>query len=257
MSEVVARLPHGAPCWVSLLVRNLPAAQDFYSSLFGWRFRPGPEQFGPYEHALLDGRQVAGMGELPEGRSLAVAWTTYFSSDSADLTAQRIRENGGTLAVGPLDQDSAGRMVIASDPSGAVFGVWEPLDDHGVGVQGEPGTLAWNELITRDSTWVGKFYTAVFSATAEEAPTPFVNRLRLSVGGRPVAGITSAGDELPRGQAPYWMTYFTVEDCAASAARVVELGGRVIRAPYDTLHGRQATVADPEGAIFSLIEPTS
>jgi len=35
--------------------------------------------------------------------------------------------------------------------------------------------------------------------------------------------------------------------------QVIELGGRVVKPPADTAFGRTATVADPEGAVFSLV----
>lgn len=50
------------------------------------------------------------------------------------------------------------------------------------------------------------------------------------------------------------MTYFEVADVTASARLVTDLGGHVLRPPHDSAHGRVATVADPEGARFSLIE---
>jgi predicted enzyme related to lactoylglutathione lyase len=239
---------------VSLLVRNLPAAQDFYGRLFGWEFRPGPQNLGPYTRALLDGHQVAGLGALPEGRAIPVAWTTYFSTENADRTAEHIRESGGTVAVGPLDADAAGRMAVASDPSGAVFGVWEPHHHPGTDLTGDPGSLAWNELITRDPTWVDKFYAAVFGFTSVEVESPFESRVLLELEGRQVAGITGLGDELPRDRGPHWMTYFAVESTDASVARAGELGGTVVREPQDSAYGRQATVVDPEGAAFSVIE---
>lgn len=253
MSEADARVPHGTPCWVSLLVHDLPAAQDFYGGLFGWRFRPGPRQLGPYRQALLDGRLVAGIGELPADRPLPKAWTTYFASDDAGVTAERITENGGTVAVGPVPTDAGGRMAVAADPCGAVFGLWEAGDGTSLDVRDEPGALAWNELVTRESIWVDKFYTAVFRATAEEAPTQYAGRAQLSVGGRPVAGITSMG-ELPEDRGPYWMAFFAVEDVEAAEERVVELGGTRRRGSYDSPYGRQATVADPEGSVFALME---
>lgn len=255
MSEVVARRPQGTPCWVSLLVHDLAAAQKFYGSLFGWRFRPGPRHFGSYTRAVLGDLQVAGIGTLPEGgQRLDVAWTPYLSSEDADMTAELIREHCGTVAVGPLDSDEAGRMAIAADPAGAVFGVWEPRGDPGADVVRDPGTVAWNELVTRDDGFLASFYSAVFGYTVEPTASPFLERSTLLVSGQPVAGITSMGDELARGRPPVWMTYFAVADTSAATRQVVDLGGRVVREPWDSEYGRMATVTDPEGAAFSVIE---
>ena len=97
MTEAAARRAPGTPCWVSLIVHGLAATQEFYSGLFGWEFRPGPEQLGPYVRALLDGKEVAGIGQLPPDRHLPIAWTTYLATEDADASAEAIRSCGGTV----------------------------------------------------------------------------------------------------------------------------------------------------------------
>ncbi|KRV51432.1 bleomycin resistance protein [Wenjunlia vitaminophila] len=254
MSEVMARPVQGTPCWVSLLARDLSTAQRFYGQLFDWEFRAGPQHFGPYCRALLGPHQVAGLGAIPAGRNLPVAWTMYVASDNADATAARIRDSGGTVAVGPLESDSAGRMAIAADPSGGVFGVWEPREHLGADLTGEPGSVAWNELLIRDASYVDAFYSLVFGYATEPVSSPFDWRLLLLVQGEAVAGISSMGAEMPPSTSPSWMTYFAVRDTDASVARAVELGGTMVSGPEDFGYGRRATLADPEGATFSVLE---
>ncbi|MFE7315820.1 VOC family protein [Streptomyces sp. NPDC057555] len=253
-TEAAARRMPGAPCWVSLLAHSLPATQEFYGALFGWEFRPGPQHFGPYARAFLDGLEVAGVGELAPGRHLPVAWTTYLASDDADVTAEQIRACGGTVGVGPLDADDAGRMAIASDPQGAVFGVWQGRTMTGTAVSGEPGTPVWNELVTQETDSVAPFYEHVFGFEPEAVVSADFDYLTLHVKGKPVAGIHGVGNVLPRDRGPHWMTYFAVPDTDAAARRVGELGGRVLRPARDSTHGRLATVADSEGAVFTIIQ---
>ena len=123
MTEAATRRTPGTPCWVSLMVHGLAATQEFYGELFGWEFRPGPQHLGPYVRALLDGQEVAGIGELPPDRHLPIAWTPYLATDDADATAETIRPCGGTVGVGPLDADDAGpagdRLRPARAPSSA------------------------------------------------------------------------------------------------------------------------------------------
>jgi predicted enzyme related to lactoylglutathione lyase len=266
----------GTPCWASLLVRELGPSQEFYHELFGWEFRSGPQQPGPYVRASADGHEVAGLGEIVPGRRLNVAWLPYMASDDADATAGLIRERGGTVAVGPLDADDAGRMAIASDTAGAGFGVWQPAlqPDSLPPVTAEvPGAPVWYELITRDSSAAGSFYPAVFGYEAggedgEHGPEDGGGNgggngddgggsaddyVTLNVNGTPVAGIRGVGDSMPRERGPYWKTYFAVSDADETARRIAELGGTVVHLPADTPHGRVATAADPEGAQFSVI----
>ncbi|MFR0356737.1 VOC family protein [Streptomyces sediminimaris] len=244
----------GTPCWVSLMVHGLATTQEFYGSLFGWEFQPGPQQLGPYVRALLDGHEVAGIGRLPPDRRLPVAWTPYLASDDVDVTAETVRLCGGTIGVGPLDAAEAGRLAIGSDPSGAVFGIWQAAGHQGTALTGVPGTPAWNELLTYESVSVAKFYEAVFGYEEEAVVSADFDYLTLHIDGRPVAGIHGVGHALPRDRGPHWITYFEVADADDTVERLVDLGGHVLTPPRDSAHGRVATVADPEGARFCLIE---
>ena len=47
--------------------------------------------------------------------------------------------------------------------------------------------------------------------------------------------------------------YFAVADTDAAAARVADLGGSVVMPAIDIEPGRFAAVADPFGAVFSMI----
>lgn len=256
MTEATRRKP-GAPCWVSLMVHRLDATQEFYGALFGWRFQPGPQQLGPYVRGLLDGKEVAGIGQLPADRDLPIAWTTYLASDDADETAESIRCSGGTVAVGPLDAADAGRLVICSDPTGAVFGVWQAAGHLGTAVVGAPGTPAWNELLTQETESVSKFYKTVFGYEIEPVAPAGPDLVTLKVDDRPVASLRGVGGALPRDRGAHWMTWFEVADTDAAAERVAELGGRVLQPPRDDPAGRLATVADPEGAVFTIVRSAS
>ncbi|MFI6057819.1 VOC family protein [Streptomyces sp. NPDC051286] len=255
MTEAAVRRTPGTPCWVSLIVHGLSTTQTFYAELFGWEFRPGPQQLGPYVRALIDGQEVAGIGQLPPERHLPVAWTTYLATDDADVTAETIRSCGGTVAVGPLDASEAGRLAIASDPSGAVFGIWQAAAHLGTALARVPGTPVWNELVTRETSTVAKFYQAVFGYDAEAVVSADFDHQTLHLNGRPVASLHGVGRALPRDRGPHWMTYFEVADTDEAAARVVNLGGHVLQPPRDGTNGRVATVADPEGAAFAIVRP--
>ncbi|WP_077801142.1 VOC family protein [Streptomyces sp. JHA26] len=251
--ETHARHTPGTPCWVSLMVHDPDATQEFYGALFGWEFRPGPEQLGPYARALLDGKEVAGIGRLPADRHLPLAWTPYLASDDVNETAETVRLCGGTVGVGPLDAAEAGRMAIGSDPAGAVFGVWQAAAHLGTAVTGVPGAPAWNELTTYDAAGVAKFYETVFGFELEPAAGAGRAHVTLRLDGRPVAGIHGLDGALPRERGPHWTTYFEVADLGESLERLTTLGGDVLEPARDTPRGRVALVADPEGARFAVV----
>ncbi|MEU6527257.1 VOC family protein [Streptomyces sp. NPDC046924] len=252
--EAPVRHAPGAPCWVSLMVHGPDAARRFYEALFGWEFRSGPQQLGPYARALLDGREVAGIGLLPPDRHLPVAWTPYFASADVDRTAEAVRSCGGTVGVGPLDASGAGRLAICSDPSGAVFGIWQAAAHLGTAVTGVPGAPAWNELTTYEAERVAKFYASVFGHTVEPEISTDVDHVTLHLEGRPVAAVHGVGNSLLRDRGPHWTTYFTVADLDDAVDHVLHLGGQVLSQARTGPHGRTATVTDPEGARFALMQ---
>ncbi|MCI4065678.1 hypothetical protein MRQ36_25220 [Micromonospora sp. R77] len=51
------------------------------------------------------------------------------------------------------------------------------------------------------------------------------------------------------------MVYFAVADPDGAAERAERLGGRLLVPPRDVPTGRVAALADPAGAVFTVIRP--
>src|SRR5690606_1539756 len=94
-----------------------------------------------------------------------------------------------------------------------------------------------------------------FGYDEEPVVSADLDYVTLQLDGRPVAGVHGVGNALPRDRGPHWLTYFTVADADDAADHVVHLGGQVLKPARDSAHGRVATVADPEGARFALLQP--
>ena len=197
MTEVPSRRPSGTPCWVSLMAHNLAAAQDFYGALFGWEFHPGPEHLGPYVRAELGGRQVAGIGDGPKDRHLPVSWTTLAGLRRRGRTAELIRECGGTVGVGPLDADNGGRMAVAVDPSGAVFGIWQASATPEAEVTANRAPRSWNELLTRESVDRREVLHRCLRVRDGDPGGRGLRLLTLRLKGRAVAAIQGVGAVAP------------------------------------------------------------
>jgi uncharacterized protein len=121
-----------------------------------------------------------------------------------------------------------------------------------------PGTFSWTDLSTPDPAGAAAFYGALLGWEGEEVPAgPDASYWMMRVGGRDVAGMSAMREEqLAAGAPPAWLSYVTVEDADAAAARVAELGGAVMLPAFDVLDaGRMALVRDPQGAIFALWQP--
>ncbi len=125
--------------------RTWTRPRAFYGGLFGWDIPPGPEEAGGYSIAMLRGRPVAGIG--PAMNPGPPVWATYVIVDSADNVAKKVKDNGGTALVEPMDVLDAGRMGVFMDPKGAVFSVWQAGVMPGAGIVNEPNSYSWSELV--------------------------------------------------------------------------------------------------------------
>jgi len=76
---------------------------------------------------------------------------------------------------------------------------------------------------------------------------------RAQLNGKDVAG---ASPVMQDGQPCEWNTYVSVEDAAATVAKVRDAGGTVVVEPMDVMGmGKMAIFADPTGAAFGIWEP--
>ncbi|MFJ6771700.1 VOC family protein [Kitasatospora sp. NPDC091257] len=256
MPEVTTPYATGTPCWVDLMAKDQQAALDFYRDLLGWQGQVGAKEFGGYAVCELNGKAVAGIGSTaaPEGMpEPPTVWTGYLASTDAQATQDAIVAAGGTLLVPVVDVGSLGRMLIAADPQGAVFGVWQPGDFFGVQVVNEAGALTWNELHTSDIPAATAFYGEAFGIEIE--PMDGADSYwELRVGGRAVGGATLLAND-PPGTPAHWLSYFSVDDVDSTVDALVRAGGTVLAPPFDMVAGRMTVVADPQGAPFAMIKP--
>ena len=175
----------------------------------------------------MDGRAAAGVGPIMQEGQPA-AWTVYLASDDVDATAKLIGEHGGSIFAGPMDIPDNGRMLIAADPTGGVFGVWQQTGMIGSMVVDEPGAFVWDDARLHDVEAGKRFYADVFGFTyaplgpeAGEGPADYET---FSVGDRPAGGIGGMMGA-PSGTPSHWLPYFMVAD-ADAAAEAVGDGGR-------------------------------
>jgi predicted enzyme related to lactoylglutathione lyase len=74
-------------------------------------------------------------------------------------------------------------------------------------------------------------------------------------GGTGLGGMMDTA-QMPAGIPNFWEVYFSVEDADATVAKAQELGGQVMNPAFDAEGvGRIAVLADPQGAVFSVITP--
>jgi uncharacterized protein len=274
--------PPGVPCWVDTGQPDPEAAASFYAGLFGWELedRMPADAPGRYFVARLRGRDVAAVGSQSDQAPPTPVWKTYVWVESADDTAAKVNEAGGSVLAEPFDVLEAGRMAVFADPEGAVFCVWQAKEHKGAQLVNEPGTWNFSELNTRDPDGAKAFYGAVFGweptdmdpgdgqggftffrlpgygdhlaardpglrdrMADVEAPEGFEDAVAW------LSPMTSGQqpDEVP----PHWSITFAVDDADAVAAKATELGGRVLAPPFDAPWVRMTVISDPQGAVFT------
>lgn len=246
----------GIPCWVSLMTRDLRATQDFYGTVLGWTFRSGTLGEG-FTVALADGLPVAGIGQIAPGLPTAVSWTPYFAVENVDATTARVRERGGTIAVGPI-RLGPGRGAVAADREGAGFGFWEGrTPPWSSGRDHPPASL---ELRTSHAFDSAVFYAEVFDWASEEPGGCEVgyayqqDTVVVRQGGRTVAtlrggGYASSPDPRLR---PRWHVRFRVADLEAATGAARAAGGTVGPPVDSATDGTEAVIRDPDGGIFTV-----
>jgi len=254
--QVVKSYPDGIFCWVDLSTTDPSGAKAFYSALFGWEIEDRPiDGGGVYTMLNLGGHSVAGMGELqPEMQAQGVPsnWASYVKHDDVDGVAERVAAAGGILLFPPMDVMDQGRMIVAQDPTGAMFGVWQPNRHTGAELVNQPNTLVWNELQTRDGAAAQTFYHSVFGWEPQvDAPSGYV---MFAANGRRQAGLMQM-DESWGDVPPNWAVYFQVEDVEAYQARARELGANILVPVTQAGEmGNFAVIQDPQGAVFTIMK---
>ena len=252
----------GTPCWIDLMTSDVEGATRFYTSLFGWTAEGSHDDDGAwiYTNFRLGGKVAAGLGRQPEEMTAAgmpPTWATYVATDDVDATTARVEQAGGTVMMPGMDVMDVGRMAIYGDPAGAVVSAWQAGSHRGAQVCNEPGTWSWNELMTRDLEAASAFYSAVFGWEYDDMPMPY-GTYRVVRGGDEggLGGLMSMPPNVPDDIPSYWTVYFTTADLDASVERVKELGGALVHGPDDMAGvGRMATVSDPQGGVFMLMQP--
>jgi predicted enzyme related to lactoylglutathione lyase len=228
-------------------------AHDFYAELLEWDIEVGPDEVGGYRTARVGGRKVAGiMGadELPHPS----VWTTYLATDDIAATCDAITAAGGTIVQPAMDVMDLGKMAVAIDPAGATFGLWEADAHTGVELANAPGSLTWNEQMSRDYEGSKAFYQSVFGYTYTDMGGDGFQYSMIEVDGNTVGGIGALPAEVPAQVPAGWRAYLAVADIDAAIAKVAELGGTAIGEPMDMPYGRQIDVADSTGAMFCMIQ---
>lgn len=87
--------------------------------LFGWT---GETMSAGMDYTIFhaEGPMVGGMYAIKPGmEGMRPSWTPYFVVAELDASAERVKELGGTVLLGPQEVPGGGHMALIQDPQGA------------------------------------------------------------------------------------------------------------------------------------------
>lgn len=249
-----SRYEPGVPCWVDLSSTDAPASVRFYSELFGWTADMVDDPAaGGYGQFVRNGKKVAGVGpSWMEG--MPSVWNVYVATQDAAVTADRVKNSGGTVVTEPMEVFEEGSMGVFQGTDGSFFSAWQPRNHHGAELVNEPGSFCWNELVSSDVEAAKSFYPAVFGWTPRTQQMGDMEYTEWLNGEDSIAGMMAMGPQYPEGTPSHWMTYFAVADLDATVAKAQELGATVLVPSMDSPPGRFGMLIDPQGASLAVIQ---
>jgi predicted enzyme related to lactoylglutathione lyase len=122
----------GAICWYELATPDLAGADDFYSTVFGWRVHEAESAPGdPYFEFRHNDDAVAGLVPIDHrfpSRDMPAHWTVCFMVDDCVQSCERAADLGGVVARKPMTV-ATGWYARLSDPQGAHFAIIELAEE--------------------------------------------------------------------------------------------------------------------------------
>jgi uncharacterized protein len=245
--------PTGTFCFAELHTSDPEAARRFYGAVFGWSAVDAAGPSGAASLFQVDGQDVAG-ALRSDGSN---RWVPYVSVDSVDRTTARALELRASLITAPLDMAGSARTSVIQDPAGGVVGFWEARGHNGAAMLDDPGSMWWAELVTRDVPSAKTFYSQLLRWHPVDTLKYGIRYSVFKLGDDPVAGLLPIGADWGP-VSPYWQVLFAVDNCDAAVERARSAGGKLVFGPNDVPNaGRAAIVADPNRAVFTVMQPKS
>jgi len=241
--------------WYDLLTGNPSSAIPFYSHVIGWT--PEPWQGG---YTMFVGSQgpVGGTAQMPGAiRKMGVPphWTSNVQVTDVDATVALVRKLGGRVHIEPSDYPEVGRLAVIGDPQGASINVFKPNDPVKLHDSTKPGEFNWHELVTIDHESAFVFYSKLFGweKLRDFDMGPMGKYLIYGSGSQELGGMFTKPKEMKN--PPFWLYYVQVADLDAALERAKAKGARLLNGPMEVPGGaRIVQLADPEGALFALLE---
>ncbi|MFN2252532.1 MAG: VOC family protein [Anaerolineae bacterium] len=123
---------HGALTWNELVTRDVAGACSFYEALFGWQGSADEQGYVAYLNEV-GGESVyaAGIFPMPDDVPAGVPshWIPYFWVDGLEAARDKLLALAGSTVTDVMEI-GPGKFVVAQDPQGAAFYLFEPASSN-------------------------------------------------------------------------------------------------------------------------------
>ncbi|HAZ13601.1 MAG: hypothetical protein A2X86_13800 [Bdellovibrionales bacterium GWA2_49_15] len=242
--------------WENLATTDTAIAKRFYQRLFGWEVTYIPTgDYGTHCFFTLDGKDICSFSEIPDfqRKHFSTQWVPYISVENMEDLVHKAQNAGGTVLVPISPAVDAGQTAMIKDPTDAIFAIWRPRQQDTDIHRSPPGAACFHELVTNNMDLAGMFYAQVFSWSPRAENFGDIKYIMFNIGNVNVGSMMGVPKQNVH---PRWITYWCVQDCEKSLRKAIALGGT----PCNTVEiikrkGRYATLIDPLGALFGIMQP--
>jgi uncharacterized protein len=120
------------------------------------------------------------------------------------------------------------------------------------------GKVIWTDLVTPDIAAAKRFYGELFGWSFTDIHTGASDYSVAMLDGRPVAGLFQHAMKTGEQRQPAWLTFISVRDVSEAERSILAHGGKMLAPPRIYANrGRQAVFADPQGAVFAVLQSSS
>jgi predicted enzyme related to lactoylglutathione lyase len=120
------------------------------------------------------------------------------------------------------------------------------------------GKVIFAELVTPDLAAAKQFYGGLFGWTFSDIQSGKAEYAAASLDGHVVAGLIHKDFSTGEHRKPAWLSFIAVRDVDATKNLAVQHGAKVLFTPHSFPdRGREAVLADPQGAVFAVLASSS
>lgn len=111
---------------VELNTSDVAKARSFFAQLFDWKMEDMPMEGGTYTVINVGEGTGGGLMKHPMPGAPSM-WLAYVLVDDIDAATRKVKALGGTVMKDKTEVPGMGWLAIIVDPTGAMLGLWKPM----------------------------------------------------------------------------------------------------------------------------------